>query len=92
MPKIVIEVTAEDIAAGVKQDSERCPIARAARRALGRAKVAAVEVDGEYLYERRTELGGRRLYLLPREARELIRAFDAAEAVLPFAFEPKELS
>lgn len=87
MPTIRIEVTAEDIANGVKQAACSCPIALAIRRA--RPDASYVEVDGDVF----VELGGVHHYArLPGPAMDFVANFDAADmdrsmSPAPFAFE-----
>jgi hypothetical protein len=73
-----VRVTAEDIAAGVPCDNERCPIALALLRQTGRPwKVDASEAENGD--------GGR--FVLPDEAAVFVQDFDNEYGVEPFEFE-----
>ena len=79
-PKTVqIQVTAEDIAKGIPFDGDKCAIALAAKRVLGRRAYMGcfyIHVSGL----------SRKSYLLPRKAVEFRRQFDAEEVVQPIIF------
>lgn len=80
---ILVDVTAEDIAHGEREDCTKCPIARALRRHKGFEKAYVndqyVEIDHENRHEN--------LYRLPQEAVDFIRNFDDGKEVRPFKFE-----
>jgi len=87
-----INVTAEDIRAGVSGESDACPIARAALRALTEAgeyvNVSAVRAA---LHVQHLDATGKtrdwRCFGLPPEAAAFVDAFDAGSPVEPFTFE-----
>jgi len=79
-----INVTAEHIENGVRENCERCPVALAIMDAFPGAsgiyvesRVFSISRDGY----RRDEIK------LPREASEFIWDFDASKTVQPFSFE-----
>jgi len=84
--ELVIEVTADDIAKGAKCECMWCPIAYAARRALGwpDRPSRGLEVigggDGVIV------VPGEGKWLLPREASTFIARFDTGQPVAPFTF------
>lgn len=82
---MLIEVTEEDIESGVRDDCERCPVAKAVWRAF---KPDFVSVDQEYIRvdEKR--------WKTPEAVIEFINLFDSADPrdeesykPLPFSFE-----
>ena len=74
-----INVTKRDIECGVRWDSEKCPVARAARRMQDDARVSNyILCYGPESRQRRVEL--------PGVAREFIGRFDAGKEVEPFSF------
>jgi hypothetical protein len=74
-----IEVTADDIRLGERNDPWCCPIARAAKRALG----YQVDVSSTTLRPRDTFT-----YIqLPQVAQEFIYRFDGMDPVYPFTFD-----
>jgi hypothetical protein len=81
---MTVEVTAEDIAKGRRNDCNRCPIAIAIKRSAGCAfasaapGVAFVSIDLD---------GGSTRYRLPREASLFINDFDRYAGVDPFSFD-----
>lgn len=81
--KLKIEVTAEDIRQGVRNNAFNCPIAHALRRASGhnavRVDVCDLTVNsaGE----------GLRSAPLPPEAESFLVLFDSSLDVAPFTFE-----
>lgn len=79
--KLHVEVTAEDIAAGVKEDGQSCPIALAMQRCSG---VLHVDV-GEQL--RITTDALEYQVFAPLEAATFMDQFDSGETVAPFAFD-----
>jgi hypothetical protein len=72
-----VEVTAEDIEKGVRNDSRCCAVARAAQRALG----CEVRACWGLL-----ELPSGKKAVTPRKYNEFIERFDAGEHVEPFSF------
>lgn len=77
-----IDVTAEDIAKGIQNDCEACPIALALSRAVPGADF--IEVDGDANYE----LDDVTYYArFPESAKNFVTRFDAGETVEPFTFE-----
>jgi len=81
-----IEVTAEDIAHGVREDCERCPISRALTRALPiRSVIVEGGVQGVAVQEKGTFY--RFFATLPEDADAFVERFDRGEDVAPFAFD-----
>ena len=86
---VVVEVTAEDIASGVAQKCEHCPIAIALRRAAGsaRAYVDGSDIfvspvfDGDEPSDIWNEAGE-----CPQSVTEFVNAFDDGKPVKPFTF------
>jgi hypothetical protein len=79
-----IEVTAEDIANGVRNDAERCAVARACERAGFRG----VEVDlGKLSFYDDGDEDLVASATLPDDVWARIEAFDKGEPVEPFAFD-----
>ena len=74
---MTIIVTADDIACGVRRDSQECPIARAAWRAGVRIVV------GNVTYR---TLDGTRGGRLPLRIAQWVRRFDAGESVAPITW------
>lgn len=91
---ITIEVTIDDIAAGTRENSELCPIARAMCRALG-GKPVFVYVDYAQIYPDVYMEANPLEVQLPRVARNFVIAFDAygfdgytkREVFKPFSFD-----
>jgi hypothetical protein len=81
--ELVIEVTAGDIARGIAEDCEKCPIALAARRLHPTARV---HVGGELAREIVTYWPGMSRYDMPDEAVDFVTAFDKGAPVAPFTF------
>lgn len=83
---LTIHVTADDIASGDTQACASCPIALAARRALG---IAAVEVGYTKIaayaraWDNRVPAAE---WQMPPAAREFTARFDDARPVKPFTF------
>lgn len=80
--KLRVEVTAEDIANGKREDSESCPIALALLRCDG---VFGAEVNEDITTV--TPDDDRLSGSPPKEASDFIDNFDAGNDVEPFAFE-----
>lgn len=87
--KLVVNVTAEDIASGVPNDCSDCPIARAIQRALPeyhvdvtRSKIELARPTGD------GEVWSRGYYELPDVARKFVLAFDTDHQASypPFSF------
>lgn len=78
MKTITVEVTAEDIANGVKGKCTSCPVARALSRAAGEPWSVAFD------YATR-ERDCARAWLTPK-CRTFIEDFDCGEPVAPFSF------
>ena len=76
---MVIEVTADDIDAGIQGDCMYCPLALAIYRKSGRS----VEVWSDLFTVVRTNTD----HFLPDLAKEFRRQFDAGRPVSPIAFE-----
>lgn len=89
-----VEVTQDDIDGGFQKNAGQCPVACALRRAVG-SQVRAVSVAPYYaLFIMDDVLGDWRegdsssvQRLLPAEARDFVRDFDADRPVEPFAFD-----
>jgi hypothetical protein len=81
-----IDVTQEDINAGVPRDSCRCPIAHAIDRAIGSTSMDCVSVNAFKVSVWRDE---RRLWsaLTPPDLIDFIKAFDHDRDVKPFSFD-----
>lgn len=80
---VQVDVTADDIAHGVRKDCDHCPIARAITRAL---PGYTVEVSRTYAFACKGQEPG--LYAdLPGQATKFISQFDAERAVKPLSFE-----
>ncbi len=81
-----IEVTQDDIDHGVRRECDRCPIARALKRATGEAWDVGESNDHQATTCRRG--GDRAKWLkLPDEATNFMFAFDNGFPVWPFSFE-----
>lgn len=88
-PEPQITVTAEDIAHGVQQECERCPIALAIARITPPEMRVVVQVQDALIFASATYERARfAMYRLPREAWTFIRAFDAMgpSRARPFEF------
>jgi hypothetical protein len=81
MTAIRVEVTAADIAAGVRRFCSYCPVSLAVRRATG----WLVQVDDDEVHLRVGDLTSR--VKLPPEAVRFVWRFDEGKPVKPFAFE-----
>lgn len=85
---ITVEVTALDIKRGVKNDTDKCAIARALKR-LG-FKNVEVGIEGELEMTKGTGKRSTRLFaLLPKRAIKFIKKFDdcvTTEGLKPFTF------
>lgn len=82
---MLIHVTQEDIANGVKKDGEECPIACAIRRVLG---------DDDFVFCGDDEITiAESIYPTPSIAFQFMRNFDQSKNVASFSFfleNPKE--
>lgn len=82
MTRIVIDVTAEDLAGAERKNSSRCAVAVALARTVPKATHIAVDIHGI-----KYTLGARRYsYLTPPKIHEYIVAFDAGDTLHPFRF------
>lgn len=82
MVVLEIDVTADDILNGVREDALACPVALAAMRATG---CGHVMTDGDVL--RIDESGGETMEgNLPDSVAEFVSRFDRGDPVLPFSF------
>lgn len=79
---MIISVTADDIAKGVKHSAYRCPVARAISRAAG----YPVGVFGKSAEGSVVEIGNSRI-ALPDTVNEFFRDYDLGLEVHPFSFE-----
>jgi len=86
MRTVVVEVTAEDIEKGEKEECERCPIACALLRSAGTARafvdgseMAAGDWEGMF-----PEIAQR--VPMPPDAAEFVADFDEGRIVEPFTF------
>jgi hypothetical protein len=75
-------VTEQDIKRGERHKTEKCPIARAARRALH-----SRHVEAEYDCLVVEKAGTRRRLRIPQQASDFIEDFDASGSGYPFSFE-----
>lgn len=78
-----ITVTADDICNGVRENTHKCPIARAVSRVFN-VPTDDVEVGDDE--NNNLKVKGD-TYDLPEEAVEFFKAFDSSEPVNPFEFE-----
>jgi hypothetical protein len=76
-----IEVTQPDIAHGVRDICDRCPVALALSRVIPGRGPATVDTDSFYFD------WGSEVYMLPREAQEFIKKFDGGDPVEPISFD-----
>lgn len=82
MTLLDVEVTAEDIAKGVKEDCGACPVALALRRAgLGRAMVDGTSISWSF------GVSGGGDVECPCHVAEFIESFDEGDDVEPFSFQ-----
>lgn len=92
--RLLVEVTAEDIANGIRQDSCDCPVARALKRAGviddflfdgegGGDAWSRARLEFESLYDE----GERLKVAVPIEAGRFAERFDNGDHVEPFSFE-----
>ena len=85
MTRILIHVTRADIARGVVEDPDRCPVALALRR-QGFSDAWVVETSLHFpLWPR-----GARTVTAPRSVRRFVRRFDTHKDVAPFSFRLEE--
>jgi hypothetical protein len=86
---MLIDVTAEDIDAGVKKHCELCAVALAIRRATGQSWRVGVDSQGRAVAQFRPADGFLQFRILPRVVTEFVLAFDAGgrRAVGPIRFE-----
>jgi hypothetical protein len=83
-----INVTAEHIAAGERENCERCPVALAIRDAFPHLVYIEVAPEGISISLRGADIWGLKAHVdVAREVQEFIRAFDSGEPVEPFTFE-----
>lgn len=78
-----IQVTAEDIAMGIRCAVRLCPVARAFQRATGHTDITVSSVAVWH----DTGLSLVLLCSLPYEAVRFVAAFDIGDSVCPFEFE-----
>lgn len=76
---MIIEVTQEDIDAGIKKNCTKCPIALAVQRAF---KNSSLEIGGLSVYQ-----DCHKVCEMPYEARVFVQCFDDGKPVNPFTFE-----
>lgn len=86
-PRIVVDVTAEDIATAIPQDSGHCMIADAIQRL--HPDVTGVSVDLATVRFTDKAKGKRYVYLTPELAQMALLMFDQGELPPPFTFELK---
>lgn len=77
-----IDVTQDDIDAGIRIDCTHCPIALAVRRLIPYANVGCYTVYADEMPD----------YVLPQPAIDFIRAFDNKRPVKPFSFDMERKS
>jgi hypothetical protein len=84
-----VDVTAEDIAKGVRSQCSDCPVALALKRALGDGISPVVGSDTVDLYFRASGMSYLRpLHIpLPMGTARRIQKFDRGEGMAPFSFE-----
>ena len=85
MKTITIEVNKKDIKKGIKHQYNRCPIARAIRRTLSKAKKIAVGTDNiKFILKKH-------LYYInsPPKAVKFMNNFDSGKQVKPISFRLK---
>ena len=92
--RLRVEVTAEDISAGIPEDSCECPVARALKRA---GVVEEFAFDGHGFpdpwasprleFDDIYDEGDRLVVRMPIEAGRFAERFDARQPVEPFTFE-----
>lgn len=98
--KCWINITAEDIAEGVKMHSARCPVARAVSRRFPWAGRITATQTAIYVYPPRVAVGGvatassphprsALVFRTPSAIARFISNFDAHEYVIPCAIELK---
>lgn len=78
-----IEVTQEDIAAGIRGDSCKCPVALAIKRALGERYFVAVNNQGILV----SNQDGGRILRIPPRVNMFVRVFDFGMTPIPISFE-----
>jgi len=78
---VKVEVTAEDIMLGERQNRCHCPIALAVARAVPGVYVGV----GNRIVDLINNVDFKQVYL-PKEAQEFIESFDNLEPVEPFSF------
>jgi hypothetical protein len=85
--ELVIEVTADDIDHGMRRECMWCPVALAARRALGWPPdpSGGLEVITTEFGHAVSIAGGPK-WVLPREASDFIQAFDDVSLTGPITF------
>lgn len=76
MRRVRVDVMAEDIARGTRNNCFCCPIALALRRVTG----MSVDASGDYIS------WGLETALTPRKAAKFMKAYDAGDAVQPLSF------
>lgn len=82
--KLKIRIQKKDIRHGEPNNTQRCPIALAAKRSIDQA--FGVDVTKDKIFLRIRDQGSIEA-ALPKGAQTFIRRFDKGEAVVPFAFE-----
>lgn len=75
-----INVTKSDIRSGVRYKYDKCPVARAIKRATGKKNIIVIPTG---------VLCGKKSMRLPNIAAEFISDFDAKRLVEPFSFNLK---
>lgn len=93
MKCLTVDVTAEDIAAGIRSSGDRCALALAVRRHAPQVQVSGTELYTTRWGFRRTAGANYQMELtkdkgapLTRRARRFVRHFDSGERVTPARF------
>jgi hypothetical protein len=86
MATLTVNVTQEDIDAGVAKDCRRCPVAKALARALN----SVVAHASDNILASLTLIGGRfycdQIVPAPPVVADFVRRFDAGQPISPFTF------
>lgn len=87
----LIDVTAEDIARGIRRDCDSCPLALAIVRRCKQGAFVAVGTDTVHFYPNRSVTGrlAKEVVRLPQSAADFRMCFDVhgPDQVRPFQFE-----
>lgn len=86
MTRKKIYVTAKDIAGGVPQSAEFCPLAFAIKRGLETAKALILSTEWWAEWANISVMMARQWRKLPRSGCRFVKAFDDRKHVAPFNF------